>query len=423
MKRAAVALALVGGALMLSGVAHAQAGDNKVTNYVPEDDIAQTDGKKQGLDGTLALAANVNLTSNRRVVGQVDGFSFLFGVSLIGGLDYINGPHEVRNTLSLSEAWARTPVLDEFVKANDVLDLESLYNYFIIGWFGAFGRLNLQSTVLTTEDVRAEPVTYQVTRSNGNQETIQDATRLTLADGFSPLTLNQSVGVFASPYDSRPFSIDIRAGFGARETFADGVIVLTDDSATPNIEATELSNVYQGGLELFVGANGALQGNRIVYNAGSSVLFPFINNDPEDRGLIDLTKVSVFATVGLNVVDWMIVQYQAKLVRDPQLLDELQVQNNVLLTFQYTFIDRDAQAISDADAKLEAEQKEKAEAEARVKQIEEENKKLRDELEKAKQAAPPAEEAPKTQEQPIKTEEAPKVDGPEIKVAPTPPAP
>lgn len=387
MKRAGAALAAGLVALGAAGSARAQSNDTKVANYVPEEEIHKAEeGKKQGLDGTFGLAANVNLASNRRVVGQVDGFSFLFGVSLIGGLDYVEGPHEVRNTLTLNESWARTPVLDEFVKSNDVIDIESVYNYFILSWFGPFARLNLESSILATEDVRAEAVTYLVKRNTGNFETLQDRTRLTLADPLQPFTLNESVGLFAEPYASRQATINIRLGFGARETFANGVLVLTDDGDTPNIEATELDNVFQGGGELFAGVEGSIYGNRLVYDVGASVLVPFLNNSDSDRSAFGLTRFGVGASVGFNVVEWMIVQYQARLLRDPQLLDDLQVQNNVLLTFQYTFIERDERAVSEADAAVDAERKRTKEAQDELRRIDEENKRLRQEIEAIQKA-------------------------------------
>lgn len=340
-KRATLVAALL--SLCIGSQALAQAGSDKITNYVPDGEIdQQEDDRRQGFDGVLSVAANINMASNSHVVGQVDGFSLLLGMSLLGGLDYVHGPHEWRNSLRLTQAWARTPVVDEFIKANDVFDLESVYHYFFLSWLGAFGRLNLETALLPAEDIRTEPATYLVTRSNGSTRTINNTERLTLSEAFSPLTLNQSGGLFAEAFQSDPISVSLRLGVGARETLADGVLVLTDDDDTDVLELTELDNVYQGGVEALISARGHFSQRRISYEAGAGALLPVLNNDPQDRSATELTRLGAFAHVAFNVLEWMSIDYHARLLHDPQLLDEIQFQNNLLFTFQYTFLERTA---------------------------------------------------------------------------------
>jgi hypothetical protein len=329
--------------LAMPAAASAQAGaSDNVTNYVPAGDIQQQDGKRKGFDGVLSASANINMASNSHVVGQVDGFSLLLGFSLLGGLDYIHGPHEWRNTLRLTQAWARTPVVNEFIKANDVLDLESVYHYFFLSWMGAFGRINMETAMLPAEDVRTDPATYLATRSDGTTRTFNNTRRLELSGAFAPLTFNQSGGLFAEVFQSDPISVSLRLGVGARETFSEGVLVITDDNNTPTIELTELDNVYQSGVEAFISARGGLNNGRVSYEGGLGALLPVLNNDPLDRGAAELTRVGLFAHVSFHVFEWMSLDYHARLLRDPQLLDEIQLQNNLLFTFQYTFIERTA---------------------------------------------------------------------------------
>ena len=108
----------------------------QTTTYVPEDEIKLNEAEAAlstgRIDGTLGLTASFSLASNQNVVGQVDGFSTLVGLGLVGGLDYLRGRYEMRNTLKLNESFARTPVVPEFLKTNDVVDVENLHNYFLI---------------------------------------------------------------------------------------------------------------------------------------------------------------------------------------------------------------------------------------------------------------------------------------------------
>ena len=384
----------------------ASAQDSDVTEYVPEDEIKQVqDEKRSGFDGTLAVNANANLVSNRNVVGQTDGFSTLLGLGLASGLDYVNGRHELRNTLLIAEAFAKTPVLREFIKSDDSISLESLYNYFLLDWAGLFGRLNLESALFKAESITAEPTDYVIARPDGTVDTVTTE-RLRLSDSFQPLTFNQSLGVFAEPVQTDPFRLSTRVGFGLRETWAQNVLVVQDDGATENVvEVTDITNpessltVFQGGAEAFVGVAGTLQNNRVTYDAGGSVLVPFINNDPQDRTATQLTRVGVAAGLNVAVFEWMSFAYRLRLTRDPQLVEGLQHQNSVLLTFNYTFIERTepdaAPEPTEAELEAEAAKKRAAEAEQRAVEAEQRAAELQRQLE-AQEETPPAPDAPPT---------------------------
>ncbi len=126
------------------------------TAVLPGDDSLKGANEEdvEGWNPTLGGTATINLVSNSSVVGQVDGTSLLVGLGLAGGADYVKGKSVVRTTLTLNESVARTPVIDEFVKTNDVIQLEGLYNYYLNKKFGLFARLNLQTALFATDDVR-----------------------------------------------------------------------------------------------------------------------------------------------------------------------------------------------------------------------------------------------------------------------------
>lgn len=399
---AALAFAVVSAA---SGIAGAQEEKN-IAEYVPEGEIkAVEDEKRQGWDGALQASATVNLVSNKSVVGQTDGFSMLFGLGLLSGLDYIYQRHEIRNTLNISQAWARTPVIEEFVKSDDVVSLESIYNYFLIDWAGAFARVNGTTSVFKTEAITSEPVDYAISDREGNVELREDLERLRLSDPFKPITLSESLGIFAEPVKTNPFNLSIRTGFGLRQTFANDVLVIQDDDTTEaQIEVQDITNpdssltVFQGGIEGFVGIFGKLRNDRVSYDLGVTALLPFLNNDPEDRSATELTRVGVAGTVAFAVFDWMSINYKLRILRDPQLLDDLQVQNNLLLTFNYTFVERSEPEAppepTEAEIAKEEAERRAAEAEARAAEAEARAAELEAQLAAPAPAPAPAEPAP-----------------------------
>lgn len=376
-----LSLCLVTGAAILAAMpAFAQD-----TQFVPDEDIALIeDEERQGFDGLLTIGANLNFTSNSNVVGQSDGYSTLFGLSLKGGLDYLYKKHEIRNTLSIQESFARTPVIDEFVKNSDVLEFESLYNYFFLKWVGAFGRLSVQTSILPSEAVSADPTAYAITRLDGTVEN-ESTTRLALADAFSPLTLNESVGAFLEPLRSEAINASFRLGFGARQTFANGVLAANDNADTPEIEIVELDNVIQAGAEAFLGAKGKFYDKRISYEAGATALIPFLNNDDTDRSATDLMRYGLNASLSTNVFSWMALTYDLRIIKDPQLIDATQIQNGLLLTFNYSFIERDGgTAGPSADELLAEAQRKLAEAEEECAELRENAQEARSEAEDAK---------------------------------------
>jgi hypothetical protein len=351
-------------------------------DYVAPGQVTRLADRPQGWSYALTLAANLSATSNRDVVGQLEGSSVLLGGSIISGVSYVQGPHEWVNSGSLFEAWSRTPALERFVKSNDLLDLQTLYNYFINDWTGPFTRLAIQTTLLKTERQSAQQVDY--TREDDLTEVSENRTRFRVSDPFQPFTLNESLGWFVQPLRSESLNLYGRAGFGGRHTFADGVRTVDPDAAITATEATYtvLQDVHQGGAEIFAGLDGKQVEGRLVYNVGATVLFPFINNDDRDRSVLELTRVGLAGAVGIGVFSWLSVNYQLKVVRDIQLVDAVQVQNALLLSFQYAVTspepkpaeepgDLESQArISELEARATAAEQRAAEAEARAAEAE-----------------------------------------------------
>lgn len=370
--------------LLSAAMAAAPATAAAQAQIVPKEDTLKGAGDEdvEGWNPTLTGSATLNLVSNSNVVGQVDGFSTLFGISVVGGADYVKAKHLFRGTLSVNESFARTPVVDELVKTNDAVKLEGLYNYFFAKKLGVYGRLSLQTSAFAAEDVRGVATTW-VEKTDPPTPLATDAFRLRLADPFQPFTINEAAGLFSEPYGKEKLSLAMRAGLGGRHTFAENVLVIDDDKATPAVELLRLADVHQLGLEVFAGVTGKLKAGKVTYRAGVSFLLPFVNNDKFDRTAPELTRVGLESAVTFTVFDWMSLVYSLNVTRDPQLFPEgnelTQVQNSLLLTFNYTFVERTKKPKEPtaaekelAEAKLRAETAEKAklEAETKLKELE-----------------------------------------------------
>jgi len=303
---------------------------------LPKEAEVVKDVKPEGWDPALTLGVSLALSTNSNFVGQPSGNSFTGGLNLLGRIDYLRGVVDWRNVLKINEVFTRTPIVDEFVKSIDQLSFESVIYYRISDLFGPFASFKLDTSILEGRDVRGGAVDYTV----DGTLVAEDVNSFKLTDGFQPLQLKEAIGFFVRPISKKTVEIDIRGGFGASQTFADGANILADDGATADIiELTSLKDVIQAGAVLEVQTRGELEEGRILYSARAEVMVPFINDDPANRGAGELTNFDIGAKLGFKLFEWASLDYELKILRLPQLVDIWQIQNNLLLTFSYALID------------------------------------------------------------------------------------
>ncbi len=381
-----VALVTVLACTIASTSVHAQA------ELVPTDAPKPVDVKTtiQGWNPFLAITSTLNVVSNSNVIGQVDGVSTVFGLGLLGGAEYIEGKHFLQTSLSINEAFARTPVIHHFIKSTDAAKVEAIYNYFLIDKAGLYGRLSLATSFFSSDDVRGTPTSWVDVTTTTPQPLAQNALEQHLADGFKPFTISESVGGFFDPIKRPEIALSLRLGIGGRSTFANGVYVNHDDPTTPEVELLQLSDVQQLGVEAFAGAVGKLEKGKFNYKAGLAVLLPFVNNDAAHRSAGTLTRLAFEATLTYAMSSWLSAVYSTSVIRDPQLFpdgkDEVQIQNTFLLTFQLNLLKKKEPP--------KPKTKEQLQLEDAIHRAEDAEKRLKDAEQKLKDATPPPTNAP-----------------------------
>ncbi len=294
--------------------------------------------KKDGWDFLLTPGASLSLSDNRSVIGQPEGLTVVLGASIVSGAYYRHTEHEWRSSLNIVELFNRSPSLEEFVKASDLLKFETVYLYHLIDWLGPFAKVNLDTALFEGFDARAEATRWSITRSDGTVET-RDGYHLRLTDGFEPLTLKETAGFFADIYNTKALKLDGRLGFGGLQVFADGALAVADDDATPEVDVITLKGYSQAGGVLELTVSGQLYKKKVIYKLNAEFMMPFITKleDGDDRGVVELTNIDFNATISFKVFEWLSVDYMFRALRQPQLLDEFQIQNNLLLTASYSF--------------------------------------------------------------------------------------
>jgi len=273
------------------------------------------------------------------VVGQPDGHTITLAATVSTGQSYRKGIHEYRDVLTIKEAFSRTPVLDEFIKTTDDFKFEALYLIYLLEWLGPYVRFSLQTQIFESFNVQPDTVNFNITYLDGSTED-RLGRRYRLTDGWMPLTIRESAGAFAAPYKSEPYNIEVRAGFGGLHTIASDQFTVSGKDGD-QVSIVELDDFNAGAVEIAVGLWGDLWEKKAAYKAGAEFLIPVVNDDALDRDPGELTNMEFYAGITFKLLKWMSLDYQFKAVKQPQIVDEFQIQNNLLLTIGYSWSDAD----------------------------------------------------------------------------------
>ncbi len=395
-----VVVALVALAAVTARSAHAQAGSGTPTEIVTVDKPAAFDAKTavQGWNPFLALTASLNLVDNEGVIGQVNGTAVTIAGGAVGGAEYIHDRHFLSLTGTINEGFARTPVVTEFVKINDVAKVDGIYNYFATENLGGYARLSLQTSLFDSDDILGAPATFVDVTGKTPVTLATNVTQFHLADAWKPFTLTESIGAFADPIRKPEVAVSLRLGIGGRSTIADGSFALHPNPMdTTAVEVIDLSDVEQLGIEAFAGVNGKFAGTSpFTYKLGAAVLLPFVNDDSFHRKAIDLTRIVGTANLTYSFAKWLAAVYSFQVIRDPQLFpagkEQVQVQNTLLLTFQLGLVAKKEGKKAKTKDELELEAAKAAAQKAATEALELQVK-IRD-LERQLPCPPPTEQVP-----------------------------
>jgi len=355
---AALAMALVS--------ADALAQDDQ-TGILPESVEDMEAGPEPGWHPLLKASGNFALAQTSNVPGAPDGVTLSLGYLINAGLGYVsdNKKHEWSNTLNMQLQYTRTPVVDAFTKNLDSIDLRSAYLYHIpkVPWLGPFIALRMTTPMLPGYDVRGEDTNilkldageelafsqYDETRPVDSDGALIDpdhprvqnyaaGRKIALTEAFAPLTLRESVGLFAMPLQKEEAKLDMRLGFGAWETFVQDGYVLADNELTADlIEIRQLQDSVQVGPELSVGLTGTVK-QIVTYGLGAMFMQPVYHNADTDLEGVDLMNMEFEAILGIQVMDWLTIDYMFKAVKQPLLVDAWQIQNGLLVSISFNIV-------------------------------------------------------------------------------------
>ena len=108
---------------------------------------------------------------------------------------------------------------DDFRKtSDDKFEVRATYIYRLSKRIGPYLR-GVFNTKLFAEEERFEQPQELLVRTGDRIESTTGISEFTLSPSFSPLVLRQGIGINAQVISSFPLNLDMRVGFGARQTY------------------------------------------------------------------------------------------------------------------------------------------------------------------------------------------------------------
>lgn len=283
----------------------------------------------------LQTDANISFTQTQDVVGKTDGTSSLLGYDFKYSVNFLKNNWEWKNAVSAAANFSKTPSIDELVKSSDELKLLSDLLYFLNREpsFGLYSKAGLETSVFKGKDVEADTRTFTLTFRSGLVQT-KTGPSLKLTDPLKPIKLNQSFGLFYFPIREERISSELRSGLAANEVFAKGQFVLADIASTSEIEAAELRNYQQLGLEASAKLYGEYKERNWSYDFSADWFLPLVKGSAsgDTRNSLKLLNQKYQANLKLKLMEWLSVSYKFSLQREPQLVSDYQLSNGIFFS-------------------------------------------------------------------------------------------
>jgi hypothetical protein len=339
----------------------------KVTpQMIPETAEGLGPDAEVGWSPLLKVAANGAVGQTTSVPGTPDGTTVSLGYLITGHLGFLDASrhHEWINDLVWKLSYARSPVVDAWAKSVDGIDLRSNYLFHIKPWFGPFVAVRLTTPMLSGYTVPAANTNVLKLRNREEQlfddtgvpvdadgavldanhprvATVKAGRRIELTGPFAPLMLRESIGAFALPVDKPLLRVDIRAGLGAWESFVRGGYAIADNADTSDLfELRRMQDSVQLGPEVGIVAGGVV-GSMLNYGVGFLFMYPVWHNANTDLQGADLINLEFDAKLGIKPVSWASIDYSFSAVKNPFVVNEWQVQNNLLVSISFTVLGKE----------------------------------------------------------------------------------
>ena len=191
---------------------------------------------------SLQLSGSPRLVTSQNTTGA-DRSVLSLSAEIIGSSVYNTDRHYANLRLDFEEGFTREEG-DDFRTYIDKFEVRATYIYRLSKRVGPYLRGVFNTKLFATEERFDQPQSLLI--RDGNQiEAMAGISEFTLSPPFNPLELRQGIGINSQVISSFPLNLDMRVGFGARQTYVTDSFRLYSSRTT----AEKLQDKTTTGLE------------------------------------------------------------------------------------------------------------------------------------------------------------------------------
>ena len=193
---------------------------------------------------SLQLSGSPRLSTSQNTIGE-DLSVLSLSAEIIGSSVYNTDRHYANLRLDFEEGFTREEG-DDFRISVDKFEVRATYIYRLSKRIGPYLRGVLNTKLFADVDRFDQPRNLLIL--NGDEsETLRGISEFTLSPPFSPLVLRQGIGINSQVISSFPLNLDMRVGFGARQSYVTDTFDLSP--SRPIARARKLQDTATTGLE------------------------------------------------------------------------------------------------------------------------------------------------------------------------------
>ena len=275
------------------------------------------------------LGGDFNLRRSDQV-GDEDGWRVSYRAFFDGAARWLSGPHGWNTQLELEEGRTRLPSQDIFISDTDRLFFHTIYTYQLLSWFGPYARAGLETKLLLRHQAFETPQDVVVLDEDGMPvRTLMGVSRVKLGSTFAPFQMREGTGANFRALRTRFAELDLRIGFGARQTIAHGLYVFQegDTDADPDVIIPVVDSTIEGVEATIVGLGRITR--FVTVSTELDSLVPLWGDD--------LAVVTWRNQVNIRLASFLSLNYRFNLSRDPNLGigDDVRTEHDLQLRFSW----------------------------------------------------------------------------------------
>lgn len=306
---------------------------------INKDEAKPEDMPPLGWQTKAQVGSTLTWTHNNNVIGNQDGATTQFNILADGELNWRGERAQWLNKLAIAYGLSKTPQLEEFVKSADRTDFETLglYSLESAPWLGPFARLRLSTNLTPGYHVQDKEVEIVRISADGEAESdglLEAQKRYRLVGAFEPMQMRESAGFFAHLLEKKAIGLVLKAGGGIQQIIVRDGYVLSDDGATPALEIKQLEDINDAGIEIEAEAKGEIN-EAVAWSLLANFFLPLNEAKNEDLEGMEKLNSDIKGKISSKLSDFASLDYVLSAKRVPEVLEEWQVQNGLVLTLTY----------------------------------------------------------------------------------------